>query len=363
MQRHLGPALLALSGIYPRRTTYRFFGWTQIDVRWTFITPGCAVDSAGIAVNPPEVELEIRLRDYSLSHSPWAESLAAFRAVIDVFPEELASALIAFALLPVVQRFFPAAAPKPALHLVGTTGSGKSEIAALMTSFYGQFTRDTPPAQWGDTVNTVETLGYGLADALYWVDDWKSCYSDERTFTRFLQSYSRGMGRGRLTKDAKVRQERPCRGLLLSTGETTIEGEASILSRMLVLEISPWEQRDPGGKRLFQAESLRTALPSFTVYFAQWIAAQIEKGAFQNNLAREYELTIKGYRDWLNMQLSKQANTGRVIGNWAVLETVYRLLRAFLEEQNARRHLAELAKSYFGDSKRSPGGTRWTDFH
>ena len=339
MQRHLGPALLALSGIYPRRTTYRFFGWTQIDKRWAFITPGCAVDSAGIAANPPEVELEIRLRDYSLNHSPWAESLAAFRAVIDVFPEELAPALIAFALLPVVQRFFPAAAPKPALHLVGTTGSGKSEIAALMTSFYGQFTRDTPPAQWGDTVNTVETLGYGLADALYWVDDWKSCYSDERAFTRFLQSYSRGMGRGRLTKDAKVRQERPCRGLLLSTGETTIEGEASILSRMLVLEISPWEQRDSGGKRLFRAESLRTTLPGFTVYFAQWIAAQIEKGAFQNNLAREYELKIKGYRDLLNMQLRKQANTGRVISNWAVLETVYRLLRTFLEEQNAREIL------------------------
>jgi len=69
---------------------------------------------------------------------------------------------------------------------VGTTGSGKSEIAALMTSFYGVFSRDTPPAQGGDTVNTVEALGYALADALYWVDDYKTVYADERTFTRFL---------------------------------------------------------------------------------------------------------------------------------------------------------------------------------
>ena len=107
MQRHLGPALLALSGIYPRRTTYCFFGWTQIDARWTYITPGCSVDSAGTIANPPEVELESRLHDYSLSHLSWAESLTAFRAVIDVFPKELAPALIAFALLPVVQRFFP----------------------------------------------------------------------------------------------------------------------------------------------------------------------------------------------------------------------------------------------------------------
>lgn len=76
-----------------------------------------------------------------------------------VFPPELAPTLIAFALLPLFQQFFPTAAPKPALHLVGTTGSGKSEVASLMTSLYGQFSRDTPPAQWGDTVNTVEFVG------------------------------------------------------------------------------------------------------------------------------------------------------------------------------------------------------------
>ncbi|MBE2184193.1 MAG: hypothetical protein IAE89_12250, partial [Anaerolineae bacterium] len=244
-------------------------------------------------------------------------------------------ALTAFALLPLVQRFFPPAAMRPALHLVGTTGSGKSEIAALMTSFYGCFTRDTPPAQWGDTVNTVEVLGYALADALFWVDDWKPCYSDEKTFTRFLHAYSRGMGRGRLTKDSKVRQDRPCRGLLLSTGETTIEGEASILARMLVLEIPPWEQRDPGGKQLAQAETLRASLPSFTAHFVRWIAAQVETGTLQNQLAHEYELSVKGYRDKLTAQPGRQANTGRVIGNWAALVTVYRLLRQFLEERDA----------------------------
>jgi hypothetical protein len=55
------------------------------------------------------------------------------------------------------------------------------------------------------------------------------------------------MGRGRLTREAKLRQERPCRGLILSTGETVLEGEASVLSRMLVLDVPPWEHRDPHG--------------------------------------------------------------------------------------------------------------------
>jgi hypothetical protein len=62
-------------------------------------------------------------------------------------------------MLPVLQRFFPPSAMRPALHLAGTYGSGKSELAALMSSLYGRFDRESPTAQWGDTINTVEALG------------------------------------------------------------------------------------------------------------------------------------------------------------------------------------------------------------
>lgn len=104
---------------------------------------------------------------------------------------------------------------------------------------------------------------------------------------------------------------------------------------MLVLEIPPWEKRDPGGKRLALAEAYRSALPGFTAHFARWIAAQVEVGTLQSHLAHEYELSVKGYRDNLTAQLGRQANTGRVIGNWATLITVYRMLRQFMEERDA----------------------------
>jgi hypothetical protein len=126
---------------------------------------------------------------------------------------------------------------------------------------------------------------------------------------------------------------------LLSTGETTIEGEASILARMLVLKIPPWEQRDPGGKRLSAAEACRSALSGFTAHFARWIAVQVEAGTLQSYLAREYEAGVRDYRDKLTAKLGRQANTGRVIGNWAVLLTVYRLVRQFLEERGADEKL------------------------
>lgn len=333
MGKHLAPAILSLSGIYPNRTSYSFMGWTQIDGCWTYITPTEKAKTDGVPQH--EVELESRLRDYRLTQTTWEDAHIAFQAMMEVFPPDIAPTLIAFTLLPLFQRFFPAAAPKPALHLVGTTGSGKSEVASLMARLYGQFSRDTPPAQWGDTVNTVESLGYALADALYWVDDFKHIYADEKTFTRFLQSYSRGMGRGRLTRESKIRHERPCRGHILSTGETTMAGEASVLARMIVLEMPPWESRDPSGNALMQADQLRRNLSGFTAHLAIWLATQADLGTLTRDIKACFEAGINHYRVLLNTSGAKANNTGRVIGNWAVLKTVYGLVDCFLAEHGA----------------------------
>jgi len=332
MTKHLPPAINRLSAEYPTHTTYGFMGWTQIEGHWVYVSPNGSLGADGILETSPEVELESRLRDYGLKARDWTDSVDAFKAAVSVLPPSLAPALIAFTFLPLLQRFFPAAAPKPALHLVGTSGSGKSEIASILSSFYGEFTRDAPPAQWGDTVNTVETLGYALADALYWVDDYKPAYAEEKTFPRFLQSYSRGMGRGRLTREAKLRQERPCRGHLLSTGETVLEGEASVLARMIVLDIPPWEKRDPGGKALRESECQRAKLSAFTARFIQWIAAQQDSGILSAELSSRFAHNVTGYQQKLIAKLGRQANTGRMIQNWALLVTVYRMLMQFLDE-------------------------------
>ena len=334
MSKHLAPAIVQLSGEYPTRRHYGFMGWKQIDDRWVYVSPADCVTANGKLAEPLSVELDQRLRDYGLKAIGWRESLGAFDAMAKVLPHDLASALISFALLPILQRFFPATATRPAVHLVGTSGSGKSEIASLLSSFYGEFSRDTPPAQWGDTINTVETLGYPLADAIFWVDDYKSIYADERTFTRFLQAYSRGMGRGRLTREAKVRHEKPCRGLILSTGETTIQGEMSIIARMLVLEIPPWEVRDPQGQALLLAEERRTNLGGFTAHFASWVARELEQGDLKNEIADRFAQNVKGYKAKLTAQVGKNTNTDRVIKNWAVLVTVFQLLSRFLQEMD-----------------------------
>jgi len=142
-----------------------------------------------------------------------------------------------------------------------------------------------------------------------------------------------------LTREAKVRQERPCRGLLLSTGETLLEGEASVLSRLLVLEVPPWEQRDPKGEALARAEALRHALPGFTARLAAWVAAQVEAGGFEKRIEREFAAQVNAYRARLASLPGSKANTGRIVQNWAVLATAYHLLGDFLKSLNADQSL------------------------
>lgn len=334
MSKHLVPAIVQLSGGFPTHRHYNFMGWMQLDGTWVYVSPGDCITTQGKLTEPLSVELDQRLHDYGLQAAGWSKGLAAFNAVTKVMPPQLAPALIAFALLPVLQRFFPTTATRPAVHLVGTSGSGKSEIASLLSSFYGNFSRDTPPAQWGDTVNTVETLGYPLADTLFWVDDYKSIYADEKTFTRFLQSYSRGMGRGWLTREAKVRQEKPCRGLILSTGETTIEGEMSVIARMLVLEVPPWEKRDPDGQADRPCRGAARQSACFTTHFATWVARQLEDGDLKEDIANRFSQNVKGYKAKLAAEIGRQSNNDRVVKNWAVLVTVYQLLSKFLCEMD-----------------------------
>ena len=111
-----------------------------------------------------------------------------------------------------------------------------------------------------------------------------------------------------------------------------IAGEASILSRMLVLEISAWEQRDPGGQKLALAEDLRTGLVGFTAQFVHWLARQVENVSLTEALASSFDGNAKQYRAHLRAKLGQQANTGRMVQNWAALQTVYQVLTSFLEE-------------------------------
>ncbi|MCB9455133.1 MAG: hypothetical protein H6671_03990, partial [Anaerolineaceae bacterium] len=71
----------------------------------------------------------------------------------------------------------------------------------------------------------------------------------------------------------------------------------------------------------------------FTAHFASWIAKQLEAGTLQDDIIRRYQQNIEGYRAKLRSKIKgSRASTGRLIGNWAMLATVYQLLSRFIDE-------------------------------
>ena len=60
-----------------------------------------------------------------------------------------------------------------ASHLVGPTGSGKSELAALAQQHYGAgLDARHLPGNWSSTENALESLAFVVKDALVVVDDF-----------------------------------------------------------------------------------------------------------------------------------------------------------------------------------------------
>jgi hypothetical protein len=122
--------------------------------------------------------------------------------------------------------------------------------------------------------------------------------------------------------------------LILSTGETSLEGEMSVASRMMSLEIPPWKQRDPEGKALIQAEALRDNLPGFTAHFASWIARQLDTGDLVDDISKRFNQNLLGYNAQLTAKLGKNGHHDRAVKNWAVLVTVYQLISKFVQEMD-----------------------------
>ena len=163
------------------------------------------------------------------------------------------------------------------LHLVGPTGAGKSEVAALVQQHYGAgLDARNLPGSWSSTANALEGLAFSTKDALAVVDDFApegSSYDVARyhaTAARLFRAQGNNSARGRMRADGSLRPDRPPRGLILSTGEDTPKGH-SIKARTLILELEPgtldW-QRVSAAQREAAAGTYAAAMSGYL----QWLA-------------------------------------------------------------------------------------------
>jgi hypothetical protein len=238
---HLRAAILHHS--HPTHSTiYSHTGWVKHGNERYYLHAGGVIGPGG-SLSSVSVNLEGTLRNFVLPEPPTGPELAeAVRKSLGLL-NGLGPDRVMFPL-----RMTGVHAPLPggdfSTHLVGKTGSFKSELAALEQQHWGAtMTRLNLPANWSSTDNLLETQAFYAKDALLVVDDFKpkgSAYDIaqyHRKAERLFRAVANRSGRGRLKRDSTPIPEKPPRGIILSTGEELPRGQ-SLQARLVTPEVS-----------------------------------------------------------------------------------------------------------------------------
>lgn len=232
----------AIQALSTERETTRVFahtGWRELDGEWTYLHGGGAITARG--ENSAAVVLPGRLSNFVLPRPPEAEALLdaihASLRILDVGPDTSTFPLYAQMTRTVLGNTDFGG------FLVGRTGSGKSEFAALIQRHFGSaMDAEHLPGSWSSTANSLEWSAFVLKDAVMVVDDFlpqTSAYATKqlsREVDRLYRAQANQAGRGRMTAGGGLAQERFPRGSVLSTGEDLPPGE-SLRARILICEL------------------------------------------------------------------------------------------------------------------------------
>lgn len=201
--------------------------------------------------------------------------------MLRVFPLEITLPFLCHTFWSVISNFLPSVKPT-CLWVVGTTGSFKTSFAGVMMSFFGNFGRGTEFEGWSSTTNSIEKNGFFLKDTPFLIDDYKGANISPKALITCIQNYGDRRGRGRMGADLNIRKTWYVRANMISTAEDVPEGEASVISRILLLRV-------PKGNsaRLEIAQKYAHLLPGVTTKFIQFLLAKHPRTYDLENLLSE----------------------------------------------------------------------------
>jgi len=276
---HARAAIQMFSRNVSPKTVYTHTGWRRHDGQWLYLHAGGATGPAG----PREdvaVELPAGFEGFDLSGQggdiPLADALQASLRLLEVAPIRVT--LPAFA---AIWRAIIGGADF-GLHLEGVTGSGKTELAALIQQHFGrELDARHLPGSWASTENALEMMAFTLKDSLFVVDDFapggsgRDVQRFHRKADRLFRSQGNLSGRTRLNADATLKMTKPPRGLVFSTGEEIPRGH-SIRARLVICSLG---RHDMNWERLnrCQQEAAAGGYSILTARFIQWLALHKEE--------------------------------------------------------------------------------------
>jgi hypothetical protein len=241
--RALPAAIQALSQANKaRRTVYVHTGWREHDGAWMYLHAGGAIGLPPGAT-PACVDLQAPLTRFIFPAPVTGDAaMAAVRASLGFL--DLAEWRLTVPVLAAVYRASLGDVDF-GVHVAGPSGVFKSEMAALAQQHYGpELDARHLPGSWSSTANSLELSAFLAKDAVLVVDDFAPTGGGadlqrlHREAERLFRAQGNQAGRARMAADGSMRQGKPPRGLILSTGEEIPRGQ-SLRARLFINEIGP----------------------------------------------------------------------------------------------------------------------------
>jgi hypothetical protein len=227
-----------------RAHVYTHTGWHRLPGgKHVYLHAGGAIGAAGavegVEVSPPSALARYRLPEPAAGDA----EREAIRQSLAVADTEMAPDRLTIPMLAAAYRA-PLGPVHMSLVLIGESGLGKSELAALAQQHFGaEMDRMKLPANFQSTANFNLGVAFAAKDALLVVDEFKPSgnrIDRQRAHAeanRLLTAQGNLSGRGRADTGGSPRAIRDPRGMLLVTGEEVPEGY-SARARALILEVS-----------------------------------------------------------------------------------------------------------------------------
>jgi hypothetical protein len=276
---HLRAALQELSGQVPRRVVYQHLGWRKIGGVWVFLHAGGCIAPPGRDVSV-SVSVGGALSRFVLPPPPTGAALvAAVKADLELL--DAAPTRLTYPVMGATYRA-PLGDSDSSLHLCGRTGKGKSELVALGQQHYGAgMNRLGLPGAWHWTANALTELAFLANDCYCVIDDFKpstSRYDSDRQQEKIdlvLRGKGNHAGRGRCRPDGSLREARPPRAFIVSTGEDGLRYE-SLQGRCVSLQVHDKEVNIVGLTPYQDAAKAGVYAAAMSGYIA-WLATKYDR--------------------------------------------------------------------------------------
>lgn len=239
VEKHVRCAIKTTARYADKRYIFSHTGWKKLGGEWHYLLPGDETY---------QVELAGKQRNYCGIDRFTKEDAEELVRLLHsgIMPDEVLLPCIATVFLSPLNEFLRQIGhePKFLLTLIGRTGSMKSTVAALMLSFFGNFSATDLPMSFRDTANSIVHNAFALKDVLTCVDDYHpTARSDASQMKATMQTLARGYGdraaRNRLSSDITLRQPRPPRGNVIVTAEFAPDIGESGTARLFCIEMKP----------------------------------------------------------------------------------------------------------------------------